>query len=65
MRSPKAQPKRKTKAKTPHARAVPSIRSTNLGGFAPAYIRLPSHPVPFADCPPINHPRGKDGGWGH
>ena len=66
MKNPKAQPKRKTQPKrTPTPRAKPSRRATNLGSYAPAFIRLPPSSKPLAECVPINHPRGKDGGWGH
>ena len=64
MKSPKAQPKRKPQPKTVTARNK-SVRVTNLGGVAPAYVRLPPHPTPLGECVPLNHPRGKDGGWGH
>jgi len=64
MKSPKAQPKRKPQPKTAVARNR-SVRVTNLGSVAPAYVRLPPHPTPLAECVSINHPRGKDGGWGH
>lgn len=64
MKNPKAQPKRKPRAKRATPRAVPSTRETNLGGVNPAFIRLPSHSTHLGECLPINHPRGKEGGWG-
>ena len=66
MRSPKPQPKSKSKTKTASTpRAIPSVRHTNLGGCHPAFIRIPPLPRPVIEYLPINHPRGKDGGWGH
>lgn len=31
-------------------------------GYHPAYRRFPPG-RPLAECKPIDHPRGKDGGW--
>lgn len=61
VKSPKPQPKHKIKAP-----AAPRKESTvDLAGqVAPAFKRIPPHPKPFMECPPLNHPRGKDGGWG-
>ena len=59
MKSPKPQPKLKRKAKTPPAKAQPSTRGTNSGGYAPVYIRLPPLDKPLIEYPSINHPRGK------
>lgn len=65
MKSPKIQPKLKKKANRVLVARAKSTRATNLGSYAAAYIRLPPPPKPLIECPPINHPRGKDGAWGH
>jgi len=63
MKSPKPQPKSKRK---PAAPKPPKEGTWGRNfGVNPAFIRLPPHPKPMIECPPINHPRGKDGGWGH
>jgi hypothetical protein len=63
VKSPKPQPKRKTSAPKKKTEAKATKKASDFG-VNPAYIRLPPHPKPMIECPPLNHPRGKDGGWG-